>query len=96
MHHATGYKIDLIVRKASEYRQTEFARRQRVALGSVQTWVVSREDLILSKLEWSRESRSEQQARDIRDLLQGPIDRPYLRRWAAVLGVDARLQELMP
>jgi hypothetical protein len=28
MHFATSIKVDLIVRKGSEYRQVEFARRQ--------------------------------------------------------------------
>lgn len=96
MHLATGFKVDLIVRKACEYRQVEFARRQRVALGSLHTWIVSREDLILSKLEWSRETRSELQRRDIRDLLHGPMDAAYLQRWAPTLGVESSLQELMP
>jgi hypothetical protein len=50
MHLSSGIKVDVIVRKSSEYRLTEFARRQQVAIGSVLTWIVSREDLILSKL----------------------------------------------
>jgi hypothetical protein len=41
--------VDLIVRKSAEYRQLEFARRQPVAIAGVRTWIVSREDLILSK-----------------------------------------------
>jgi len=46
--------IDLVIRLASEqsdqYRQQEFARRRLVSLGDFETWIVSREDLILSKL----------------------------------------------
>ena len=47
MHLESGIKVDLIVRKSAEYRQLELARRQRVELGGVRTWIVSREDLIL-------------------------------------------------
>jgi hypothetical protein len=95
MHLSSGIKVDLIVRKSSEYRITEFARRQRVTVGSVLTWIVSREDLILSKLVWSLDSGSDLQLRDVGQLLAGPIDVDYLNRWAPVLGVDTPLRELM-
>ncbi len=62
MHLATSIKVDLIVRKGSEYRQVEFARRQPVQMHGVKTWIVSREDLILSKLVWAQDSGSEDAA----------------------------------
>ena len=49
MHLTSGVKVDLIVRKDSEYRHVEFARRKSVDLAGVSTWITSREDLILSK-----------------------------------------------
>ena len=96
MHLASGIKVDLIVRKSTEYRQFEFSRRRAINLGGVSTWIVSREDLILSKLEWSRGSASELQRRDIAQLLVGPVDWDHLLRWAVVLGVQSALQELRP
>jgi hypothetical protein len=53
MHLESGVKVDLIVRKSAEFRQVEFARRQPVAIAGIRTWIVSREDLILSKLVWA-------------------------------------------
>lgn len=94
MHLMSGIKVDFIVRKQAEYRQVEFARRRRVDLGGVPAFVVSREDLILSKLLWARESKSELQLRDVRALLDGPLDHAYLRHWAASLGVDNMLDEV--
>jgi Nucleotidyl transferase AbiEii toxin, Type IV TA system len=96
MHYASGIKVDLIVQKSSAYRLHEFSRRQPVNLGSAATWIVSREDLILSKLVWAHETESELQLRDVRQLLNGPIDREYLSRWACILGVDGLLRELLP
>jgi hypothetical protein len=95
MHLSSGIKVDLIVRKSSEYRLTEFARRKRVTVGSVPTWIVSREDLVLSKLVWSLDSGSDLQLRDVRQLLAKSIDVDYLNRWAPVLGVETPLRELM-
>lgn len=69
MHLESGIKVSLIVRKHAEYRRIEFDRRTAVELAGVRTWIVRREDLILSKLVWSRESRSELQLRDVRALL---------------------------
>lgn len=92
MHNASGIKVDLIVRKSSEYRQLEFSRRRRVAMQSVTTWIVSREDLILSKLVWAREARSELQLRDVKSMLDDTVDRSYLQQWARTLGVDDSLE----
>ena len=55
---------------------------------------MSIEDLILSKLDWSRESRSEQQRRDVGLLLEAPLDQAYLDEWAARLGLDGLLKEV--
>lgn len=94
MHLSTGIKVDLIVKKSSEYRQVEFERRRRVQLANVETWIVSREDLILSKLLWALDSRSELQRRDVKSLLDESMDHEYLRHWAARLGVADSLTDI--
>ena len=94
IHTPTVVKIDLIPRKDTVYRRAEFERRSRIALAEVPLWIVSVEDLILSKLEWSRESRSEQQRRDVGLLLEAPLDRAYLDQWAERLGLDGLLKEV--
>ena len=94
IHLPSTVKIDLIPRKDTPYRRAEFERRRRVELAGVLLWIVSVEDLILSKLEWSRESSSEQQRRDIRLLLEAPLDRDYLDDWAARLGLNGLLKEV--
>ena len=95
MHLDSGIKVDLIVRKATEYRQVEFARRQPVALAGVRTWIASREDLILSKLVWARDAKSELQLRDVRQLVGASVDFEYVRRWASTLGVTELLDQVM-
>ena len=87
LHLVKLVKLDFIVRKDSPYRLHEFSRRQRVRLPGFETWIVSREDLILSKLAWAKDSGSELQLRDARALLAGSVDRTYLERWAKELSV---------
>jgi len=94
VHVRSVVKIDLIPRKDTPYRRAEFERRRKVELAGVRLWIVSVEDLILSKLEWSRESRSEQQRRDVALLLEASLDRPYLDEWATRLDLDGLLKEI--
>jgi len=94
MHLSSAIKVDLIVRKNSEYRQVEFKRRKAVEFAGVSTWITSREDLILSKLVWGSDSGSEMQMRDVRTLIDDSVDWAYLNYWAAILGVAAKLQEV--
>lgn len=93
IHNDSVIKIDFIVLKVDAYRQEEFARRQRITLDDFQTWIVSREDLILSKLLWARTSRSELPLRDVRNLLAVGCEVDYLRRQAERLGMDELLME---
>lgn len=62
IHNESVIKVDCIVRKQSEYRLNEFTRRQRIKIQDFETWIVSKEDLILSKLFWAKDSHSELQA----------------------------------
>jgi hypothetical protein len=94
LHMESVVKVDMIVRKDSVYRRQEFARRIRESFSGIQIWVVSREDLILSKLVWAHESGSAQQLEDVRNLLAGPCDLAYLDRNAVGLGVQPLLETL--
>jgi hypothetical protein len=66
-----------------------------VSFAGIDTWIVSPEDLVLSKLVWAKESRSELQMRDVRELLAGPLEIAYIRQWAPRLGVTALLEEAL-
>jgi hypothetical protein len=93
VHMPTLVKIDFIPRKDSDYRRLEFQRRRKVDFAGVPLWIVSAEDLVISKLEWAREARSELQMRDVRGLLKASLDRAYLNEWAGRLQLAALLNE---
>jgi hypothetical protein len=88
-------KLDFIVRKDTPYRLHEFGRRQRARMPGFEAWIVSREDLILSKLAWAKDSGSEMQLRDVQALLAGGADRAYLERWAGELSVAESLRRML-
>jgi hypothetical protein len=97
IHHAFVIKVDCIVRKDSEYRRTELARRRRGSIEGHAFAVVAPEDLIISKLDWMRQSRSEVQLADVRNLLQSvpDLDREYLACWTERLGLDTLYREAL-
>jgi hypothetical protein len=95
IHTDSVIKVDCVVLKSDEYRQQEFARRKLITIGDFHTWIVSREDLVLSKLIWSRESKSEMQFRDVRNLLTTGCDIVYLRSHASALGVGDVLEDFL-
>ena len=91
----TVFKIDLIVKKRTPYAAEQFRRRRVEELQGFKTLVISPEDLILAKLDWSRESLSEMQGRDIGGLIRlvsKNLDFAYMENWASVLGVLDRLR----
>lgn len=95
IHQESVIKVDCIVRKNSEYRRVEFGRRQRIAIREFTTCIVSKEDLIISKLFWAKDSHSEIQLGDVRNLLGTGYDAAYLRRWTRELGLDNLLEECL-
>lgn len=84
--HRSGYKIDFVVKKNTEYRKEEFKRRRESEIFGFKTWLVSPEDLILSKLIWIQELQSEKQIEDIRNLLENPsLDDGYIKHWIKMM-----------
>ncbi|MGH2456662.1 MAG: hypothetical protein ACRDHD_10455 [Candidatus Limnocylindria bacterium] len=90
-------KADFMIGRSDAWSRSALARRERwdhPALGP--TWVLSLEDLILAKLEWS-EGVSELQLRDCANLLRanaGNVDWTYLDRFARVLGISEVLDRV--
>jgi hypothetical protein len=96
IHEALVVKVDIVVRKDSEYRRTEFLRRRRLSFEGHPLFVVSPEDLIISKLDWARDSRSAVQLEDVRHLLRSvpELDRAYLEEWITRLGLASLYREV--
>ncbi|MBN2375763.1 MAG: hypothetical protein JXD22_05155 [Sedimentisphaerales bacterium] len=93
IHNEWIVKADFIIRKKENYRQTEFLRKKQIEIEMQNVWVATPEDLIISKLIWSRDSESETQLRDVRQLIGfiKELDWDYLQNWSKILGVDEQL-----
>jgi len=89
-------KADFIVRKDAAYRKVELERRRWLEVAGTAIAFVSPEDLILSKLVWGQDSRSELQRNDVRQLAAAvkDLDWGYLHTWAVELGVQDALERI--
>ncbi len=94
IHNETVIKVDCIIRKETKYRLHEFTRRQRVRIHDFETWIVSKEDLIISKLAWAGDSHSERQLNDVKNLIATGCDRTYIKHWTAELGLTKLYEEI--
>jgi hypothetical protein len=96
---ATSFKIDFIVYDEKDpYEKEKFARKVRVAFDGRHIFVISPEDLVISKLIWSRKGGgSERQLRDCESILnlnKGKIDTKYIGKWVEILDLKYEFEKL--
>ena len=85
----TGIRYDFMPFRNSEYAKTAFMRREEVEFLGTQCYVSSKEDLVISKLQWYNISPSEKQEEDIRFLsLDKELDTPYVNFWIDNLKIE--------
>ncbi len=89
IHNEGIVKVDFIIKKDTEYRRLEFERRRRISFEGIEINIVSAEDLIISKLYWAKDSISEMQIRDVRNILKTvpDVDMGYIEEWIIKLGL---------
>jgi hypothetical protein len=93
IHQESIIKVDCIVRKSSPYRQAEFERRQRISIEDFSIWIATKEDLIISKLYWAKDSHSDLQLRDVRNLAITGCDTAYVEHWTRALRLFSLWEE---
>ncbi|MCY7344614.1 MAG: hypothetical protein LH614_00180 [Pyrinomonadaceae bacterium] len=87
IHQDTAFKVDCVLKKKTDFQKSAFERREKTDYYGRDVWVISKEDLILSKLWWAKDSRSEMQIRDIKNLMRAGFDAAYAEKWIDELGV---------
>ncbi|MCW3093024.1 MAG: hypothetical protein JWP81_4093 [Ferruginibacter sp.] len=83
---SNGFKIDFILVKNDRFGKQEFERRKLIYDYGKPIYVVSLEDLIISKLIWIQELFSERQYTDIENMIIGnKLDEDYIKYWITEL-----------
>jgi len=94
----SALKADFWLLRDDAFEQTAFGRRQSVELFGAAAWIATAEDVLLHKLHWNRITPSERQLLDaagIYAVQAGSLDMPYVRHWAAALGAENELNDLL-
>ncbi len=87
--HASGFKADFVVLKNQPFRQTEFKRRVEINFLEMPVFVVTPEDLLISKLVWIQDFESILQKEDIKNLLEFEnLDLSYIHLWIKKLELN--------
>ena len=94
IHRTEIDRVDLIFGRDDSWARSAMQRRRDVdhpTLGNV--WMITPEDLVIAKLEWSQ-GVSELQVRDVRSIIRlvDDLDWAYLEGQAAQLGLAHRLE----
>ncbi len=88
LNFTTGIKVDFITRKPNKFEAEKFRRRRRSKIGAIEFWVISKEDLILSKLWWAKDSHSDRQFEDVRRLIESGADAATIEKEIAAQGLS--------
>jgi hypothetical protein len=95
LHQEKLVKIDCVVRKETEFQKTAFSNRKKIRFADFDVWIIGKEDLILSKLNWAKDTRSEMQIRDAANILRNGFDENYIKHWAKELGIKDLFAEAL-
>jgi hypothetical protein len=88
---ATGWKIDLIIRKSRPFSRAEFSRRLQVDFQGTTLGIATVEDLIIAKLEWAKLGESQRQIEDVAEIMRiraDDLDRDYIGGWVERLQLE--------
>lgn len=99
IHVPTGLRIDVMVPRDTPFDRSRFARVVRLRPHpDYEATFCSPEDIILKKLEFFREGRSDKHLRDIASVIKvsgDTLDYKYIATWAIRLGVDEIWREML-
>jgi hypothetical protein len=89
IYHHSGYRANFVMLKNNEYRLTEFERRQKMDFYGTGVYVVSPEDLLISKLILIQDWQAAVQMEDIKNLAALPnLQRDYTDHWINKLNLN--------
>ena len=81
---ATGWKIDLIIRKSRQFSLEEFERRSVVDFAGMHVVISTAEDILIAKLEWAKLGESHRQIEDAAGILRTrskELYQAYIKNW---------------
>jgi hypothetical protein len=92
-HRKSAFKIEIFLLSPDAHDQDRFARRRGELLFGRKVWLLSPEDVIVSKLRWAR-NKDKDDIRNVLTVQRDRLDWPYIEKWCLTHGTLALLQEI--
>jgi hypothetical protein len=83
-HRSTAFVIELFLLSDDPHDQSRFARRVIRKVGERSAFVPTAEDVVITKLRWSKQGRRQKDVLDVESVLalrHNELDLPYIRSW---------------
>ncbi len=92
------WKVDFIIQKYNLYHRKAFERRIQAKVQGVPLFISTVEDIVISKLDWSRLGGSLRQLEDVAGILKlqhTKMDAEYLKEWIYLLDLSKEWNETL-
>ena len=82
-HPSTAFTVELFHLSDEAHDQSRFARRIQRDFDGERAWLPTPEDVVITKLRWSKHGQRAKDLDDVREVLavQNQLDLPYIRHW---------------
>ncbi len=89
VHSASAFKVEFFLLSDDPHDRERFARRRLESMPGHQTYVASPEDIIITKLRWSKSGNRKKDVDDVRNVIRiqgNAIDWGYVEYWCGLHG----------
>lgn len=93
IHRETEFKTDLFLLSQDPYDQERFSRRLAMNFNGQPTFVLTAEDVVVTKLRWLR-PKDVQDIHDVIAMKNHALDWDYVHRWTAIHNTRTKLDEI--
>jgi hypothetical protein len=83
-HSLSAFKIELFLLSDDDHDRERFRRKQKATFEGRSVWLPTAEDVVITKLRWSRAGARAKDAADVAGILavqRNSLDLDYIRRW---------------
>jgi hypothetical protein len=97
-HKASVFKVELFQLSDDAHDQLRFARRHVEQMEGHRVSLPTPEDVVITKLRWSKGGRRQKDILDVREVLAAQVaklDLPYVRHWADVHGTREIFEKIL-
>ena len=94
-HRSSAFKVEFFLLSNDPHDRERFGRRRREPMGEGEAYVAAPEDVVVTKLRWSKGGNRKKDVDDVRNVIRvsgGDVDWPYVERWCDAHGTREILE----